>query len=143
MNVRDIQAKIAVIIDNVEKIDDLKRRAATYNEFVSDYLLVDSTLRRLQTSIEALFDIGGFIISALGLKPATSNSDIIDILTEAGLIAEDRAAVYKEMSRFRNRIVHIYNHVDTEEVYRILMHDSGDINNFFTDLISIIEKNPD
>ncbi len=60
MNRQDIQSKVDVIIDNLEKLHLLKSK--TYNDFISDFRNIDSTLHRLQTSIQALLDIGSYII---------------------------------------------------------------------------------
>jgi len=82
MKKEDIQAKIDIILDNLEKLSILKSK--TYEEFTSDFRNIDSALHRLQTSIQALLDIGSYIIASLGLKTPNTNAEIIEILTEAG-----------------------------------------------------------
>ncbi|MBM4348205.1 MAG: DUF86 domain-containing protein, partial [Deltaproteobacteria bacterium] len=47
---------------------------------------------------------------------------------------------YIKISQFRNRIVHLYNHIDTETLYDILVNETEDIIHFYTDLIKVIEK---
>ena len=44
------------------------------------------------------------------------------------------------MSKFRNRIVHLYNHIDTETLYDIIVNELDDIKDFYTNLLQIIEK---
>jgi len=56
MKQEDIQTKIDVIVENLEKLGSLK--AKTYEDFTSDFRNIDSALHRLQTSIQALLDIG-------------------------------------------------------------------------------------
>ena len=56
MKKEDIQTKIDVILDNLERLNFLKRK--TYKDFISDFRNIDSALHRLQTSIQALIDIG-------------------------------------------------------------------------------------
>ncbi len=71
MNQRDVQAKIDVIMDNLEKLTFLKTK--DFNEFTADFRNMDSALHRLQTSIQALLDTGSYVIASLGLKtPDTS-----------------------------------------------------------------------
>lgn len=139
MKKRDIQKKIDVVLDNLEKLRILKQK--TYENFISDFRNIDSALHRLQTSIQALLDMGGYIIASLGLRTPDTNAEIIEILSEAGHILEGKRATYIKMSQFRNRIVHLYNHIDTETLYDILVNELNDIKDFYITLLEVIEKN--
>lgn len=141
MKKEDIQTKIDVILDNLEKLKFF--RSKTYEEFISDFRNIDSALHRLQTSIQALLDIGSYIIASLGLRTPNTNAEIIEVLSEANFIPKDRIETYIKMSQFRNRIVHLYNHIDTETLYDILVNELDDIKGFYTDLLKLIEKHRD
>ena len=138
MKKEDIQTKIDVVLDNLEKLHDLKIK--TYEDFISDYRNIDSALYRLQTSIQALLDIGSYIIASLGLKTPNTNSEIIQILSNAEYIPKEKVEAYTDMSKFRNRIVHLYNHIDTEMLYDILINELTDIKEFYTTLLEIIKS---
>lgn len=138
MRKEDIQTKIDVIFDNIEKLSSLKTK--TFDDFISDFRNIDSALHRMQTSIQAILDIGSYIIASLGLKTPNTNAEIIEILSEAGYISKDNIETYMKMSQFRNRIVHLYNHIDTKTLYEILANELGDIKDFYKDLLKIIEK---
>lgn len=138
MKQRDIQTKIDVILDNLEKLNVLKIKK--YKDFVDDFRNVDSALHRLQTSIQALLDIGSYIIAFLGLKTPNTNAEIIEILSDAGYISKSKADTYIKMCQFRNRIIHVYNHIDTKTLYDILTNELGDIKGFYKDLLKIIDK---
>jgi len=138
MKKENIQTKIDVILDNLERLKSLKIK--TYEDFTSDFRNIDSALHRLQTSIQGLLDIGSYIIASLGLRTPNTNAEIIEILSEAGYISKDKAETYIKMSQFRNRIVHLYNHIDTEELYDILVNELDDIKGFYTNLLEIIEE---
>lgn len=138
MKKRDIQKKIDVVVDNLEKLSALKQN--TYEDFISDFRNTDSTLHRLQTSIQALIDIGSYIIASLGLRTPDTNAEIVEILSEADYIPESKKPTYIKMSQFRNRIVHLYNHIDTETLYDILVNDLDDIKDFYITLLEIIEN---
>jgi uncharacterized protein YutE (UPF0331/DUF86 family) len=138
MKKQDIQTKIDVIFDNLEKLKYFDSK--TYEEFISDFRNIDASLHILQTSIQALLDIGSYIIASLGLKTPNTNVEIVKILRDAGLISEDRSETYIKMSQFRNRIIHVYNHIDTKTLYDILTNELGDIKNLYKDLLKIIDK---
>lgn len=138
MKKEDIQTKIDVIFDGLEKLKFFK--AMAYEEFISDFRNINASLYILQTSIQALLDIGSYIIASLGLKTPNTNAEIIRILKDAGYFPEDKVETYIKMSQFRNRIVHLYNHIDTETLYDILVNEMDDIKNFYTNLLKIIDE---
>ena len=51
-----------------------------------------------------------------------------------------RAETYIKMSQFRNRIVHLYNHIDTDTLYDIPVNELDDIKEFYGNLLEIIEE---
>lgn len=132
MKQRDIQHKIDFLIDNFEKLRRLKKYSL--DELLSHFERVDSVLHRLQTTIEALLDIGRYIISSLGLRIPTTSAEVIDILKDESLIPEKEVRGYIEMIGFRNRVVHEYNTVDVSELYEILHKESGDLKKLYTRL---------
>lgn len=138
MRQEDIQTKIDIIVDNLEKLGTL--RAKTYEDFISDFRNIDSALYILQTSIQALLDIGSYIIANLGLKMPNTNAEIIKILSDAGYIPKEKIATYTEISKFRNRIVHLYNHIDKKTLYDILVNELADLKDLFADLLKIIDE---
>ncbi len=137
MKKEDVQTKIEVILDGIEKLQLLNSK--TYEEFTSDFRNIYAGLHILQTSIQALLDIGSYIIANLGLKMPNTNAEIIKILSDAGYIPEEKIEAYTDMSKFRNRIVHLYNHIDTKTLYNILMNELNDIKEFYMNLLKIIE----
>jgi uncharacterized protein YutE (UPF0331/DUF86 family) len=133
----DIQSKLGIIPENIEKLKFLQ--AKDYQEFCSDFRNVDSALHRLQTSIQSLIDIGSYIIAELGLRTPSSNAEVIAILTEAGFINPEDRDRYIGMIQFRNRAVHLYNQIDVEMLYGILREESDDIRVLYRTLLEIIE----
>ena len=60
-----------------------------------------------------------------------------DIQTKIDVI-KDRAETFIRMCQFRNRVVHLYNHIDTKTLYEILVNDLEDIKDFYIALLKII-----
>ncbi|HLC16687.1 MAG TPA: DUF86 domain-containing protein [Thermodesulfovibrionia bacterium] len=133
----DVQSKIDIILDNIEKLNLLKIK--TYEDFISDFRNIDSALHRLQTSIQALLDTGSYIVASLGLKTPNTSAEIIEILKDAGYIPAEKAKTYITMAQFRNRIVHFYNHIDRKVLYDILTNELDDIKEFYAILLKIID----
>ena len=138
MKKADVQSKLATVPENVEKLELL--RSKDYQEFRSDFRNIDSSLHRLQTSIQALVDIGSYIIAQLGLKTPGSSAEVIEILQEAGFIKPEDENRYVSMIQFRNRVVHLYNNINTEMLYQILKDETEDIKRLYGTLIEIIDS---
>ena len=45
-------------------------------------------------------------------------------------LTREQANVYVDMARFRNRIVHLYDEIDPEVVYRLITQNLGDFRTF-------------
>jgi uncharacterized protein YutE (UPF0331/DUF86 family) len=141
MRKEDVQNKLDIIPENLEKLEIL--RAMGYEEFTSDFRNIDSSLHRLQTSIQALVDIGGYIIASLGLRAPGASGEVIDILVEHGLLNAAQRDRYISMIQFRNRIVHFYNDIDLKILYQILQEEVVDIRELYRTLLLIIEDHPE
>jgi len=138
MRKADVQSKLEILPENIEKLELL--RALEYSEFYADFRNVDSALHRLQTSIQALVDIGSYIIAQLGLKTPDSSAEVIAILSANGFIAREDEERYISMVQFRNRVVHLYNSIDAELLHRILCEEIDDIRVLYRTFLEIIEE---
>lgn len=141
MRKEDVQNKLDIIPENLEKLEIF--RAMDFEKFNSDFRNIDSALHRLQTSIQALVDIGGYIIASLGLRVPATSGEVIDILVQHGLLRQDQRDRYISMIQFRNRIVHFYNEIDLNILYQILQEELVDIRELYRALILIIEEHPE
>ena len=141
MRAEDVQSKLDIIPENLEKLEIL--RAMGYEKFTSDFRNIDSALHRLQTAIQALVDIGGYIIASLGLRVPGTSGEVIDILVEHGLLKKEKRDRYISMVQFRNRIVHFYNNIDLKILYQILQEELVDIRELYRALLLVIEEHPE
>lgn len=94
--------------------------------FLSDDITSTASVRYLQTSIEAVIDIGNHIISREGLGIPRTYAETIELLVDNGILPREHRESYLQMVRFRNRAVHLYDEIDTAEVFEILDHHLGD-----------------
>lgn len=136
MRLEDIQSKLSVIVENLDKLRALS--ALSREEFEADFRNLDSTLHRLQTSIQALVDVAGYLVAELGLRAPDSSVDIIEVLREAGRLTDEEAVTFTKMVQFRNRVVHLYNRINADIVYEILTTELSDVEHFYRRLVDII-----
>jgi uncharacterized protein YutE (UPF0331/DUF86 family) len=125
MNGTKIESKIEVLRDNLARLAEIPQ--ATHAEFAADFRNVDSALHRLQTSIQALIDVGSYKLGRRGLAPPDSSRDILALLERDGALPAGTAERFASLFGFRNRIVHLYDRVDPRRVYEILTRNRQDL----------------
>jgi uncharacterized protein YutE (UPF0331/DUF86 family) len=141
MNLNDVRGKLDVLAANQRQLQWL--RGLSEADFAADVRNLDSALHRLQTAIQALLDIGAYVISGLNLPSPQHSADIITALRDAGLIEPKATEDYVRMVAFRNRVVHLYNRVDPAMVYEILQKHAADLDRLQQILVDAILKHPD
>ncbi len=100
---------------------------STYEEFASDRRNLPAAIHWLQTGIQALIDIGLVSIAARGLPTPRSSAEVLERLEAAGALPAGTSTKYRPVIGFRNRVVHLYAHIDPHIVYRILTEDRADL----------------
>ena len=141
MKLDDVRTKLEVLDANRQQIERL--RAMSEAEFMADVVYLDSALHRLQTSIQALLDVGAYVIGSLGLPAPRTSVDIIRALAGAGHIAHDDSERYERMVAFRNRVVHLYNRIDPQLVHAIVRDHAADLDQLRDSLAGIIAAHSD
>jgi uncharacterized protein YutE (UPF0331/DUF86 family) len=81
-----------------------------------------------------LIDIACYTVALRGLGVPRSGLDALEKLEGAGLLPASSVQRFAPIIGFRNRIVHLYDRVDPEVVYRILTQNRGDL----TDLAKLL-----
>lgn len=113
-----ITEKIKFIRDNLKKLKELSE--LKQEDFLNDYRNYDTAKYNLQAAIEAVLDIAAHIIAREELGSPDTNADSFRILSEAGIIEGSMLLKLVKMTKFRNRIVHLYDQIDEEFIYQII-----------------------
>jgi uncharacterized protein YutE (UPF0331/DUF86 family) len=92
----------------------------------------------IQTTIQGLTDIAGFITGRRKFRSPKNSIDIIEILFENNLLIEDQKKLFQKIIRFRNIVVHLYNGVNEKMVFDILQNNLEDLKIFFQVLKNLI-----
>lgn len=137
MTGRGIETKLAVLRDNLARLAAIPQSSLA--EFEADFRNVDSALHRLQTSIQALVDVGSYKLGRRGLPPPDSSRDVLRTLEDDGALPPGTTDRYAPLLAFRNRVVHLYDRIDTRRVYEILTVHRNDL----ADLLSLLLAIPD
>jgi len=97
----------------------------------------ESYLRR---SLEAIFDIGRHILAkTYGLKEL-EYKDIARQLGEKGIVEKDYSKILVKMAGYRNRMIHLYHEVSSEEIYHIIQNHLNDLEKFISANVLFLGK---
>lgn len=129
-----ITNRIAVITENLRELR--KIRDSSLEDFLSDKQKIAAAKYFLQTSIEAMVDIGNHIIARLRFGVPENNLHTFELLVQNKVLDRDKLSTYRQMVRFRNLVVHLYHIVDDERVYQILQENLDDFEDFISKIVS-------
>jgi uncharacterized protein YutE (UPF0331/DUF86 family) len=94
----------------------------------------------LQISIETCINIGNHIVSRMSLGLPKEYADTFRILNKSGIISENLLERLLLMTKFRNRIVHLYWDIDDRMVLEILRKNSGDFAEFREAILHYLKR---
>ena len=122
-----VQRKLTLLDEYVSRLERYLN-GVTLDAFKADDLLQSGTERVLQVAIEIVIDIAERLIALRGAGPVASASEAIDRLVTLGILQSSDP--YREMVRFRNRIVHEYETTDPAILYSIATGHASDFRSF-------------
>ncbi len=129
----------AAIIDKslhrLERLSELSLEEFAQNP--DNYAIAEHYLR---IGLEALFDIGRHILVKSGFGKPEDYRDILILLGRYGIIPQEFMDRVKGMAGYRNRLVHMYNEVDVDELFGIICNHRKDIKEFASYLIDYVKK---
>ena len=138
VNQDKVRSKIQVIKDNLAKLNLIKSKEM--DEFLEDPFLADAAVRLLQISIEAMLDISHHFVSRKHLGTPKSYRETIEMLALADILPREKLQTFTTMVKFRNRAVHLYDKINSEEVYQIIQCNLTDFDDFIRAIIQFLSK---
>src|SRR3970040_180464 len=134
--------RVLELIRFIERCTEELKPFSKMNEkdFLSDKKnppYVESYLRK---SLEAVFDIGRHILAkSYGFKEIEYKT-IAKELGKRKIISEELYEVLIKMAGYRNRMVHFYREVTSEELHQIILNNMEDFNRFNREVASFINR---
>ncbi len=122
------QKLVSSMRETVEMLHELSQMSK--EEFLADKHRQSSAKYNFIAAIEAAIDLANHLISRVGFRSPEDYADTFKVLAEQGVIEKQFAEELVNMARFRNRLVHIYWDVNTNEIWRILQSRLNDFEQF-------------
>jgi uncharacterized protein YutE (UPF0331/DUF86 family) len=122
---RIIDDRLAVVATFLADIRELPMRSL--DEFTSDKRTGAAAESYLRRALEALFDIGRHIVAKRAAVGVTEYREIARRLADERVLTPDERDLLAAMAGYRNRLVHAYREVGSEELLRICTTELGDL----------------
>jgi len=110
------------ILDKIAEVSE--------NAFLKDKILIGSAKYYLQISIECCLDVANHIIAAERYRAPRDYADSFTVLEEKRLFQRQLGHNLRQMTKFRNRLVHLYGEIDDKFVYEFIKTDVEDIRKY-------------
>lgn len=106
--------------DLISDLREYAEEAQTQEDFIADKKLNGAAMFDLAIGIAIITDAGNHILSTVFQKSAEDYSDIVRLLGEVGVVPQQIINENKDMTKFRNLLIHEYADVDFKKVYAYL-----------------------
>lgn len=125
-----IESKLAIIREAITELEKIGKNLSQeeFEKNKEKFAVAEHFLRR---ALEAVFDVGGHIISRFAYSPGKRPKTLKGVALELGerKIVDSKFAQDKlvEMAGYRNRMVHFYDEITPKELYQIITRDLKDL----------------
>lgn len=126
--VRKIASEILSALERLEELRNLSEA-----EFAADQHMVGSAKYNLIVAIEGSVDLCNHVIAKNGFRTPEDYADTFRVMEERGAFDAEFTKSLIQMTRFRNRLVHIYWDIDDAELQKIIRTRLEDIRRFLRD----------
>ena len=128
-----IKHRLQIIRDNVRELEEMK--VFSLEDLSKNRRDLAATEHFIRIAIEAMIDIGAHIVAKRALGVPTSNTEIMLLLGQKGILDQEKVTTYVRMIKYRNRLVHFYHEVTIAEVYDIIQNHLEDFKMFIGDIV--------
>lgn len=123
-----ISRKMSSIEEHLRRIKDMP--SIPLDVFKKDTNIQDILLFNLTQAIQNCIDIAAHIVSDEGWGVPGTQSDMFDILAEQGVMSKELGERLIAVVGFRNRVIHEYEKLNLDIVYKVWQERLKDIEDF-------------
>jgi len=93
--------------------------------------------------LESLLDMGRHILAKGFAIAAPEYKQIAEMLIQQGILSREEGAILRQMAGYRNRMVHFYDEISSEELHEICTKSLSDIARVSGALLTWLREHPD
>jgi uncharacterized protein YutE (UPF0331/DUF86 family) len=110
--------------------------------FTADDRMVAAGESYLRRALEALLDLGRHVLAKGFGIPVPEYAAIADSLRKVDILTAGQTGTLRKMARYRNRMVHFYYEISSEELYANLTEHVGDFDTMLEALDRWLSEHP-
>lgn len=129
--------RLSVILENIQFLENA--RGLSFQEFTSNTVKLAAVKWNLLETIQACIDIASHIITSLNFRMPEDYGSMFKVLAKHDIISSDLAMKMKNMTGFRNILVHRYTAIDNEKLYTFLKGEFLDFKEFVKAIEQFLE----
>jgi len=124
-----------------ESLDLVKTHLPSgFEEFLNLGLVKDGIYKKIEFSIENIFDICAIINTDLELGIPRDDENIVENLIKNGILTKEMGKTLRLMKGFRNILVHRYGKIDDTLAFKILTENISGFYDFIKEIEKFLEK---
>ena len=128
VNREKIESLLRELNDYIQSLKDIQN--LSIEEYLKEKRNIYSSRYLLQISIETCINISNHIVSRMKFGLPKEYADVFRLLNENDIISKELLDKLILMTRFRNRVVHLYWNIDDSYVFEIVNNNLNDIIEF-------------
>lgn len=128
MNREYLLEQFGLLEEYLERARSISRRQE--DEFLSDPILVDASVRQITVLFETSHNIAKHLIAELGWREAQSKAEAFEILAERDVLPAPLCDSLRQAARFRNLATYQTARLADKIVYEILTEHVADFEKF-------------
>ena len=138
--------RLDLVYDRIAMIEKSLNRLEQFQKYTMEEFILNSdnyaiAEHHLRISLEAVFDLSRHLLVKTGLGKPNDYRDILILLSKNKIIPLDFMEKIKGMAGYRNRLVHMYNEISHEELYKIITTRLDDIRELTAFLLKYVRLN--
>ena len=141
INERIISDKVAWVERMVSEINKLPLESL--ETFMGDNRNIWTAESCLRRALEGLMDLGRHILAKGFGQGVTEYKQIGQGLLEQRVFSKADAELFRKLAGYRNRVVHYYHEVSSEELYRISRDNLADIIRLVKTILTWLDTRPE
>lgn len=136
-----VEAYLSKLDEAVGQLTRLRKGFSSFDDFMGDIDRRELCVHYLRIALESVLDICRHFLAVKGVNlTEIETTNIIELSGEKGLMPYAFARKIGGMAGMRNAIVHVYWRLDYEAIYRALMQDLADFDEFVRYVNAFLER---
>lgn len=141
------QLRHTVVVERIAWVQEMLRSVrrlplTSYEEFCADSRNLAAAESYLRRALEALLDLGRYILAKGFGIGVTEYKEIARELSSEGVLTTEQVATMRRLAGYRNRMVHFYHEISAEELYDICSRHIHEVDSILNALIAWVKGNP-